>query len=311
MTLYLIVALFAVSAGLLVTAGMAGYSSSGERQVNRQLATIRRGDVDVQELRARRRRQARSDRLRGVLQAIAGQMDIDDDRTNASRRTLQRAGIRHRQAVTYYYAARVVLAVGLGTASLTLGGAAASGLQTTVMTTAATALAGWFLPAAYIRLRVGRRQKELQQALPDTLDLLVVCVESGLGLNQAMARVSDEVGRMSSAMCDELTLVNLEIRAGAARPDALRNLWKRTGVSDIQSLVGMLIQTDRFGTSVARGLRVHSDSLRTKRRQRAEEAAAKTPIKMLFPLVFFIFPALFVVILGPAIFKLGNMFGTQ
>lgn len=311
MTVYLVAVLLAVSAGLAVTAGMMSYTSAEQRQVSRQLDTIRRGGVDVREMRARRRRQAHSDRLKGLLQRIAGRMDMEDDKTTASRRTLQRAGFRNRQAVVYYYAARTVAAVGIGALLVLFGGAAVAGAAEIVLIACVGAIAGWLLPSAYIRMRVARRQKEIQLALPDTLDLLVVCVEAGLGLNQALVRVSEEMSRLSQAMSDELTIVTLEIRAGTPRAEALRNFSKRTGVADVQSLVGMLIQTDRFGTSVARGLRVHSESLRTKRRQRAEEAAAKTAIKMLFPLVFFIFPAMFVVILGPAMFQLSKMFGAQ
>jgi tight adherence protein C len=134
--------------------------------------------------------------------------------------------------------------------------------------------------------------------------MLVVCVEAGLGLNQAIVRVSHEVERISPVLSEQLELVNLEIRAGTAREDALRNLGERTGLDDIRSLTAMLIQTDRFGTSIAQALRVQADTLRTKRRQRAEEAAAKTTIKLVFPLVLFIFPAMFVVILGPAIIQI-------
>jgi tight adherence protein C len=144
----------------------------------------------------------------------------------------------------------------------------------------------------------------MQKALPDALDMLVVSVEAGLGLNQALVRVSEEIYRLSPVLSEQLALVNLEIRAGTSREEALRNLAERTGLQDISSLVGMLIQTDRFGTSVAQALRVHADTMRTKRRQRAEEAAAKTTIKMVFPLVFCIFPALFVVILGPALIQI-------
>ncbi|MDX1389016.1 MAG: type II secretion system F family protein, partial [Acidobacteriota bacterium] len=157
--------------------------------------------------------------------------------------------------------------------------------------------------------RVKSRQTSLSRALPDTLDLLVVCVEAGLGLNQALVRVSDEVDRISPEMSDELTVVNLEIRAGTPRDEALRRLGERTGVDDIRSLTSMLLQTDRFGTSIADALRVHSDTLRTKRMQKAEEAAAKTTVKMLFPLIFFIFPAIFVVLVGPAVFLFRDFFG--
>jgi tight adherence protein C len=163
---------------------------------------------------------------------------------------------------------------------------------------------GWTAPPFYVRFRVKSRQKQILRALPDALDMMVVCVEAGLALNQALLRVSEEIVNVSPLMGEQLALVNLEIRAGTPREEALRNLGDRTGVPDIRSLVAMLIQTDRFGTSIATALRVHADTLRSKRRQRAEEAAAKTTIKLIFPLVFFVFPAMFVVILGPALIQI-------
>jgi tight adherence protein C len=168
---------------------------------------------------------------------------------------------------------------------------------------------GWVAPAFWLGARISARQKEMIKALPDALDLLVVCVEAGLGLNQAMVRVAEEIGAVSPVLGGQLTLMNLEMRGGVPREEALRNLADRTGIEDIRSFVTMLIQTDRFGTAIADALRIHSDTLRTKRRQRAEEAAAKTAIKMLFPLVFFIFPALFVVILGPAVIQVVETLG--
>jgi tight adherence protein C len=163
---------------------------------------------------------------------------------------------------------------------------------------------GYVAPPVHVGMRRRARQKEMQKALPDALDLLVVCVEAGLALNQALVRVSEETERLSPVLAEQLALVNLEIRAGTPRDDALRNFGERTGLDDIKSLVAMLIQTDRFGTSIAQALRVQADTLRTKRRQRAEEAAAKTTIKLVFPLVLFIFPAMFVVILGPALIQI-------
>jgi tight adherence protein C len=163
---------------------------------------------------------------------------------------------------------------------------------------------GYVGPSLHLRMRTRRRQKEMQKALPDALDMLVVSVEAGLGLNQALVRVAEEIDRLSPVLSEQLGLVNLEIRAGTPREEALRNLSDRTGLADIASLTQMLIQTERFGTSVAQALRIHADTMRTKRRQRAEEAAAKTTIKLIFPLVFCIFPAMFVVILGPALIQI-------
>lgn len=164
--------------------------------------------------------------------------------------------------------------------------------------------AGFLIPEIWLQLRIKARQKRLRLALPDGLDLLVICVEVGLGLDQALLRVAQELKIVHPELSDELTLVNLEMRVGKTRIEALRELGRRTGLDDLKTLVAMLIQTERFGTSVAQSLRVHSDELRTKRRQRAEELSAKTTVKMVGPLVFFIFPALLVVILGPAVITL-------
>jgi tight adherence protein C len=165
-------------------------------------------------------------------------------------------------------------------------------------------LAGYLLPDMWLVWRVSSRQHRLRKGLPDSLDLLVICVEAGLGLDQALLRVAEELRITHPELCEELQLVNLEMRVGKTRIEALRELAKRTGLDDIKALVSMLIQTERFGTSIAQSLRVHSDDLRMKRRQRAEEKAAKMSVKMVPVLVFFIFPALMVVILGPAVLQI-------
>jgi tight adherence protein C len=163
---------------------------------------------------------------------------------------------------------------------------------------------GYILPNIVLARLEKRRQHRIRLSLPDALDLLVVSVEAGLGLDQAIQRVGEELTFAHPELCEELRLINFELRAGKARTEALTNLGERTGVDDVISLVAMLVQTDKFGTSVAQSLRVHSDTLRTKRRQRAEEAAAKTGVKMVFPLVLCIFPAIWVVTLGPAAIKI-------
>jgi tight adherence protein C len=167
---------------------------------------------------------------------------------------------------------------------------------------------GYMLPELWLTWRIRARQHRLRLALPDGLDLLVICVEAGLGLDQALMRVAEELRITHPELSEELQLVNLEMRIGKTRLEALRELGLRTGLEDIKALVAMLIQTERFGTSVAQSLRVHSDDLRTKRRQRAEELAAKTAVKMVPALVFFIFPALMVVILGPAVITIMRQF---
>jgi tight adherence protein C len=168
---------------------------------------------------------------------------------------------------------------------------------------------GYILPTMVLARVARARQHRIRLSLPDALDLLVVSVEAGLGLDQALQRVGQELEYAHPELCEELRLINLELRAGKARSDALHNLAERTGVDDVASLAAMLVQTDKFGTSVAQSLRVHSETLRTKRRQRAEEAAAKTGVKMVFPLVICIFPAVWVVTIGPAAIKFIQVLG--
>jgi tight adherence protein C len=168
---------------------------------------------------------------------------------------------------------------------------------------------GYVLPSMVLGRLAARRQHRIRLALGDVLDLLVVSVEAGLGLDQAIQRVGEELAFAHPDLSDELRLINLELRAGKGRAEALRNLAERTGVDDVSSLVAMLVQTDKFGTSVAQSLRVHAQTVRTKRRQRAEEAAAKTGVKMVFPLVFCIFPAIWVVTIGPAAIKFIQVLG--
>jgi tight adherence protein C len=163
---------------------------------------------------------------------------------------------------------------------------------------------GFLVPRIVLKRMIKSRQHRIRIGLADALDLTVICVEAGLSLDQAMARVGDDLNHAHPDLSDEYYLVNLEMRAGKPRPEALRNLAERTGVDDIKALVAVLIQTDRFGTSVAQALRVHSDGMRTERRQRAEEQAAKTTIKMVPALVVFVLPSMFFVTLGPAVIQL-------
>lgn len=167
---------------------------------------------------------------------------------------------------------------------------------------------GFFLPRRVLARLIARRQQLIRWGLADALDLLVVSIEAGLGLNAAMLRVSEELKDVHPGICQEFEIANLEIRVGREREEALRNLAERTGVDDLRSLVAMLIQADKFGTSIARAVRVYSDSLRTRRRQRAEQAAQKASVKLLLPLACFLFPTLFIAILGPAALNLIDTF---
>src|SRR5688572_5634009 len=168
---------------------------------------------------------------------------------------------------------------------------------------------GFFLPRYALRRMIRSRQQLVRWGLADALDLMVISIEAGLGLNAAMMKVSSELKDVHPDISDEFELANLEIRVGRERDVALRNLAERTGVDDLQSLVAMLIQTDRFGTSITRAIRAFSDSLRTKRRQRAEQAAQKAAVKLLFPLACFLFPTLFIALLGPAALQLIDTLG--
>ena len=168
----------------------------------------------------------------------------------------------------------------------------------------AAAATGYYLPDLWLKHCLTERQREVFETFPDALDLMTVCVEAGLAMDAALARVAQEIGMKSEILAEELQLVTLELRAGSTKDKALRNLALRTGVEDVDALVTLLIQAERFGTSIAASLRVQSEQLRTKRRQRAEETAAKIALKLLFPLIFFIFPALMVVLMGPAILQI-------
>jgi len=308
--IWVVVALTAVSVGLLVFAA-ANVPSGEARTLRRRLTELRAGEAGYHELQERRRRQAKRDRVESLLEAVGEKLGGSEGRRRAGmREMLRNAGYRRSNAVTIFVATRLVLAAALGGGGLLLAAVTPVPALQRLTLFVFGALLGWMAPLLYVRRRKKSRQREIQRSLPDALDLMVVCVEAGLGLNQALLRVSKELDRVSSVMSDELLLVSLEIRAGTPREEALRNLADRTGLDDIRSLTSMLIQTDRFGTSIANALRVHADSLRDKRRQLAEEAAAKTSVKMLFPLIFFVFPAIFIVLLGPAIFRLRDLFHT-
>ncbi|MBA3318090.1 MAG: type II secretion system F family protein [Gemmatimonadales bacterium] len=302
--LLLTVLLVAISAGLAALF-LAEVSPGRQSVLARRLEELEvaGGDATPEVLR-RRRRQVQADRLLGILEAVGNRAESRGRDTGALRLYLTQAGYPGPTAPPVYLGSRILLPGALAATTLVLMPAMGFSPAWVLVAVAWFGVVGYVLPAVYVGSQRRARQKEIQKALPDALDLLVVCVEAGLALNQALMRVSDEVERLSPVLSEQLALVNLEIRAGTAREEALRNLGDRTGIEDLRSLVAMLIQTDRFGTSIAQALRVHADTVRTKRRQRAEEAAAKTTIKLVFPLVLFIFPAMFVVILGPAMIQI-------
>jgi tight adherence protein C len=238
------------------------------------------------------------ERLEQALDPLSKAIPLSPSDVSRTRRWLIQAGYREPRHLTIYVGSRLACAF-----IALVGVLASSGFNSPILLVSVTAF-GFFLPRFGLKRKIQARQQRIKLALPDALDLTVICVEAGLALDQAMMRVGQDLHHAHPELSDEFHLVNLEMRAGKARAEALRNLVERTGVDDIRSLVGTLIQTDRFGTSVAQALRVHSDSLRTERRQRAEEQAAKTTIKMVIPLVLFVLPSIIFVTLGPAVIQL-------
>jgi tight adherence protein C len=236
----------------------------------------------------------------GTLVSLGKFLPANSGKESSSRLLMIRAGYRSPNAIFAVRGIKVLLPVGLVALVYASGIYRSNPFMFPLM----AAIAGYLLPELWLGWRVRARQQRLQKGLPDALDLLVICIEAGLGLDQALLRVSQELHITHRELSEELQLVNLEMRVGKTRLEALRELARRTGLEDIKALVAMLIQTERFGTSIAQSLRVHGDDLRVRRRQRAEEMGAKTSVKMVPPLVFFIFPALMVAILGPAVITL-------
>lgn len=216
------------------------------------------------------------------------------------------AGWRNPSSLPLFFAAKAVLAMALPLLLLLLGGEDFfnAGVSNIILMLVLTASIGYYLPNIYLGQVISRRQREIFENFPDALDLLTICVEAGLALDQALTKVAGEIHLKSETLAQELQLVLMELRSGFSKEQALRHLALRTGVEEVEVLVTMLIQSERFGTSMGDSLRVHSENLRTKRRQRAEETAAKIAIKLLFPLIFFIFPTLLLVLLGPSMMQI-------
>lgn len=246
---------------------------------------------------------AMRERIEQALDPLSKAIPLSPSDVSRTRRWLIQAGYRDAMDVNYYFGSRILMAGAGLFAGLLLGGFDNGPLIIGL------AGFGFLLPRFILKRMIRARQNRIRLGLPDALDLTVICVEAGLALDQALMRVGQDLHHAHPDLSDEFHLVNLEMRAGKPRAEALRNLVERTGVDDIRALVGTLIQTDRFGTSVTQALRVHSDSLRTERRQRAEEQAAKTTIKMVPPLVIFVLPSIIFVTIGPAVIGLIRQLG--
>ncbi len=241
----------------------------------------------------------------GGWDSVASVLPRSKKEMSRLRQRMMRAGIEHPAAPVIYALSEVVLPAALGGA-VYFSGFPAPPMQ--LVAVIAAAAAGFFLPGVWLERKLAQRKRQIENGLPDALDLLVVCIEAGSGLDQAILKTAEEITFTYPALGEELRTLNAEIRAGKTRIEAFKALAARTKVEDVRALVAMLIQTDRFGTSIGQALRTHADTSRTKRRQRAEEAAQKIGVKLVFPLVLCLFPAFYVVVLGSAIVQFVNTF---
>jgi tight adherence protein C len=270
--------------------------------------------VDLQQRLKASRSEAQSRKSKGINQVLqrltqvmrpVGEMIVrSTEEMSRQEKKLVQAGFRRKDAVALFYATQLACAVFLAVAFL------ASGYlyQRPVLSVVLCLLGGAGIPDAWLKSQMNARMERIRTGLPDAIDLTLVSMEAGLGLDQALLRVGEEIRTSYPDLADEFHLRNIELNMGQSRQQAFRNLAERTGVPELASLVSILIQTDRFGTSISDALRVFSDSMRTKRRQRAQEQAAKLAVKMIVPMVVFVFPSLFVVVVGPAIIQLMRVF---
>lgn len=291
---FLAVFLLVLSAGLLVfyrETIQARISSAINPQV-RQQKTLKTTILDTREV------------LEGVVERFEKVVPRSEAELGIIQQRLVRAGLREDSAVKFFYSAKVIVPLFLCLIVTVTGFAR----QNPIFIYIACVGIGFLAPDFWLGRKITSRQAKLRRGLPDVLDMLVICVEAGLSLDQATARTAEELHFAQPELSDELGVVALEQRAGSARAEAWKHLADRTGLDIIRNLVSMLVQSEQFGTSVAKTLRVHSDTLRTKRVQEIEEKAAKLSVKLLFPLVLFIFPSLFVVVLGPAVILMADSF---
>jgi len=282
----------------------------GTKPLQTRLQILKRGDDGTVQIEEKSKLAPWVGRIVELTKPVA-QLSVPKEgwETSQLRIRFMNAGYRSEIAPTVFFLAKTLLTFLLPiiyVLYVVISGATVKPNTMLLMIIVCAAL-GYFLPNVFLARRIAYRKREIFESFPDAMDLIIVCVESGLGLDAALSRVGEEMHMISPTLGDELHLINLELRAGSSRERALRNLALRTGVEDIDTLVAMLVQSDRFGTSIAQALRVHAENLRTKRRLRAEEAAAKIALKLLFPLIFFIFPSMLLVLLGPALISINRI----
>jgi tight adherence protein C len=282
-------------------------------QVGQQKAGA--GPMEVKPVRQAKQQKAPGESIMGnIAKSLGSVWRLGDTSQSRLQELLVHAGIREKGAVEVFLGAKFALALALPAVAIAflMWRGNVTGLGTRgrhlFMGGALALVMGLMLPQMWLRGKAKKRIESIRFALPDMLDLLIVCVESGLGLDAALIRISREMQDVAPSLAEDLVLLNLEISAGKAREECLRNLALRSGCDELESLTARINQAAKYGTNLGDSLRIHSESLRQKRRQEAEERAAKTSVKLLFPLVFCIFPAIFVVILGPAVVKIIDMF---
>ena len=254
-------------------------------------------DLELSQMESRQRFSGLKDAFSNLGASMQPQSDLEK---NSLKVKLANAGFRSETAPMVYQGLRLACLVGFLLPAILICLVAQGFTLAAMWKIGLAGCVGFYLPMIALKLLVNDRQQQIFLTLPDALDLLVVCVESGLGLDAGLRKVTDEMKDHAKTICEELSLANLQLQMGRPRREVLHDLGVRTGVDDVKSLAAILIQADRFGASIAQALRVQSDAMRTRRRQIAEEKAAKTAVKLIFPLVLFIFPAIFVVLVGPA-----------
>ncbi len=293
----LTITLFVVLTAIITTAGYMAYARPSRFQ--KRLGTLE--EAPAPSLAAGSAPE--QNWLVGVIQTVGEKVPLSPVEASLARRTLIAAGFRSDRAVTVYYGLKVITAIAMLAVAFVVWSRVSSPMLKLLVWPGAVAL-GFFIPNLGLDILVGRRQDRIRNALPDALDLMVVCMEAGLGLDQAISSVSRELAITHPDLSQELGLVTLEMRAGKRRMEALKNFADRTGEPEVRKLVATMVQADRFGTSVADSLRTHSEFMRVKRRQAAEERAAKVGVKLTFPIFFFIMPAIILVAAGPGIIQM-------
>jgi len=297
MDLLISLALFGLLATAITAYGYRGYAKAS------QLLQQLRHDPAAEAVTLEHIGRPKPSMLAQKLQALGHHAPISPQDAQTTRRTLISAGYRAESTVAVFYGVKIIFALTMAVLSIVFRDSITVNPVLRIVLPLAATAGGYWIPVFLLQRQVSKRQEKLRLSLPDGLDLMVVSVEAGLGLDQAIQNVGRELASAHPELSDELTLVTLEMRAGKRRAEALRNLAQRTGEPELRKLTAILIQSDRFGTSMAEALRTHSEFMRTRRRQEAEERAAKVGVKLVFPIFFFILPSIMVVAAGPGILQ--------